>query len=214
MALKTDPHFARPQPGSRQSKKDRARQTSDLRRSDRRHDRDHARRARRRTRGDPGLPSRFVFWSSTRRKRGAAGPPGVHQSFRDRLVVRGALDLRGGLPFHSGSITPRSSGPPRCAPAPSTARGRSAKCWPRACWRPFCSTRSTISIRCASSTTFPMLQARPGDQEIPRKAAKRPGDGSHVPCRASRLVDAAVVFGERQTQGIDLITGRRGVSYH
>src|SRR5208282_5685277 len=52
------------------------------------------------------------------------------------------------------NITPRSNGPLRCAPAPSTATGSFAKSWPRACSRPCCSTRSTTWTASCSSTTF------------------------------------------------------------
>ena len=42
---------------------------------------------------------------------------------------------------------------------PSTARGRNARSWPRACLPPFCSMRSTISMAFSSSTTFPSSSA-------------------------------------------------------
>ena len=119
MALRPNHHSARPQAAPRQQKVERVDDGSAP--PDGRHDRDHARGAGRRPRCDPGRradpPPR-----GRRRQEGRAAcaanfvnPEIVWSSEEARPTRRAACRFP--------NITRRSSGPPPCAPAPSTARG-------------------------------------------------------------------------------------------
>ena len=84
--------------------------------------------------------------------------PLLHGQSRDHRGLRRGRDLRGRLPVGARALFRRGAAGQGARCAISTATASSRK-WPaRACWRPACSTRSTISTASCSSTTSPSLK--------------------------------------------------------
>ena len=95
------------------------------------------------------------------------------------MVVGGALDLRGGLPFHSGILRRGRAARRPCAPAPSTAKGRLREVLAEG----LLATVLQHEIDHLNGVLFiDHISKLKRDRVIKKfqKAAKRAGDGSHV----------------------------------